>query len=149
MGRDRVVALLTPSQMCSARRPREDLPRHEEWDQDIGDLLELAVAGHQIVLVASVGVPGGIGVVLEQVDVAGDAFLVESPLGRTQETFEDPLPRLVVGDQLLQVIALGRRVLGVAAHIQIQPRAVLEEDIAAASPADDPSEEVSRDLVRG
>ena len=59
IGRDRVVALETPSQMCSARwlmqyiaprarlehlaRARVDLAGHEERDQDVGELREVAV----------------------------------------------------------------------------------------------------------
>ena len=39
-------------------------------------------------------------VVLEQVDVAGDALLVQAHLGRGQQRLEDPLARLVVRDQV-------------------------------------------------
>ena len=116
IGRDRVVALETPSQMCSARwltrvdraarglqhlaGAADDLPGDQERDQDVGEPAELAVPADQVVLVAAVGVAGGVGVVLEQVDVAGDALLAQPPLGVDQQALEDPLPRLVVRDQV-------------------------------------------------
>ena len=96
---------------------------------------------------AAVGVAGGVGVVLEQVDVAGDALVVQPLLGVDQQPLEDPLPRLVVGDQLGDVVALGRGVLGVAADVEVEPGAVAEEDVAAAAPGDDPAEQVAGDLV--
>src|SRR5204863_43301 len=52
----------------------DDLAGDEERDQHVGEAGELAVATDEIVLVAAVGVAGRVGVVLEQVDVAGDAF---------------------------------------------------------------------------
>ena len=97
IGRDRVVALETPSQMCSARwldavhraagglqhlaRARVDLAGDEERDEHVGELGEVAVALDEVVLVAAVGVAGGVGVVLEQVDLAADALLAQALLG--------------------------------------------------------------------
>ena len=63
------------------------------------------------------------------------------------ETLEDPLPRLVVHDEVRDRVALRRRVLGVAADVEVEPGAVLEEDVARAAPRDHPPEEVPRDLV--
>ena len=96
---------------------------------------------------AAVGVAGGVGVVLEQVDLAGDALVVQPLLGVEEQPLEDPLPRLVVGDQLDDVVALGRGVLGVAADVEVEPGAVAEEDVAAAAPADDLAEQVAGHLV--
>ena len=84
---------------------------------------------------AAVGVAGGVGVVLEQVDVAGDPFLVEALLGVEEQTLEDPLPRLVVGDQLDDVVALGGGVLRMAADIEVETRAVVEEDVGRSGPS--------------
>ena len=70
----------------------------------------------EVVLVAAVGVAGRVGVVLEQVDVAGDALLVQPLLGVDQQALEDPLARLVVHDEVGEVVALGRRVLRVASR---------------------------------
>ena len=150
IGRERVVALETPSQMCSARwlteydaprgvwvtlpAPHDDLPGHQERDQDVGQPAELAVAADQVVLVAAVGVAGGVGVVLEQVDVTGDALFAQPPLGVDEQALEDPLPRLVVRDEVDDVVALGRGVLGVAADVEVEPGAVAEEDVAGAAP---------------
>ena len=164
IGRLRVVALETPSQMCSARwltRVRraarrlgdlagadDDLAGHQERDQHVGEPAELAGPADQVVLVAAVGVAGGVGVVLEQVDLAGDALVVQPLLGVEQQPLEDPLPRLVVGDQLDHVVALGRGVLRVAADVEVEPGAVAQEDVAAAPPADHLAEQVARHLVR-
>ena len=164
IGRDRVVAEDTPSQMCSARcamqyiAPRAvwstlpgagvDLAGDEERDQDVGELGEVAVALDAVVLVAAVGVAGGVGVVLEQVDLAADPLFAQPLLGRLHEALEDPLPRLVVDDEVVDGVALGRRVLGVAADVEVQPGAVLEEDVARPAPRHDPPEQVPRDLVR-
>ena len=163
MGRLRVVALETPSQMCSARwetlydaprgrlgdlaGPDDDLPGHQERDQDVGELAELAGAADEVVLVAAVGVAGGVGVVLEEVDVAGDALVVQALLGVEEQALEDPLPRLVVGDQLDDVVALGGGVLRVAAHVEVEAGAVAQEDVGRPAPADDLAEQVARHLV--
>ena len=104
-------------------------------------------AADQVVLVAAVGVARGVGVVLEQVDLAVDALLGQPPLGVDHQALEDPLPRTVVDDQLAQVVALPRRVLGVAADVQVQPRPVAQEHVRAAPPGDDPAEQVPRHLV--
>ena len=60
---------------------------------------------------------------------------------------EDALPRLVVHDEVVDRVALGRRVLGVAADVEVEAGAVLEEDVARPAPRHDPAEQVARDLV--
>src|SRR5579859_7236972 len=96
----------------------------------------------------AVGVARGVGVVLEQVDIPGDALLAEPPAGVDQEPLQDSLPGLVVGDQVDHVVALGCRVLGMAAHVQVQAGAVAEEHVAAAAPRYNAAEEVARHLIR-
>jgi hypothetical protein len=56
---------------------------------------------------ATVRVAGRVGVVLEQVDVAGDAFFAQPFLGVDQKPFENPLAGLVVRDQVDDGVALG------------------------------------------
>ena len=163
MGRLRVVADDTPSQMCSARwlmqydgapgrlehlaGPGEDLPADQERDEDLGVAVEVVVALGQVVLVAAVGVAGRVGVVLEQVDVAADALFAQAGLGAGDQLGEDPLPRLVVGDQVGDLVALGRGVLGVAADVEVEAGAVLQEDVGRATPAHHPAEQVAGHLV--
>ena len=98
---------------------------------------------------AAVGVPGRIGVVLEEVDLPGDALLAQAGLGGVDEGLEDSLPRLVVGDELANVVALGGGVLGVGAHVEVEAGAVLEEHVRGAAPRHDPAEQVASHLVRG
>jgi hypothetical protein len=126
----------------------DDLPRDQERDQDVGQPAELAVPPDQVVLVAPVGVARGVGVVLEQVDVAGDALLAQPPVGVHEQALQDPLASLVVHDQVGDVVALGGGVLGVAADVQVEPGAVAQEHVAAAAPGDHTPEEVPGHLVR-
>src|SRR6266511_4082736 len=126
----------------------DDLPGDQERDQHVGQPGELAVPCHTVVLVAAVGVAGRVGVVLEQVDVAGDALLVQPALGVHQQALEDALARLVVHHQIDQVVALGRGVLRVGADVEVQPGAVAQEHVRAAAPGHHPSEQVAGHLVR-
>jgi hypothetical protein len=128
--------------------PADELPAHQERDQDVRKLAEVAGPRDQVVLVAAVRVPGRVGVVLEEVDIAGDALLVQAPLGVHEQAFEDPLAGLVVGHELAQVVALGSGVLGVAADVEVEARPVAQEHVAAAAPRHDAAEQVTRDLVR-
>src|ERR1700730_613084 len=96
---------------------------------------------------AAVGVPGGVGVVLEQVDIAANPFLAQPALGVDQQFFKYPLARLVAGDQVEHAVALRGRVLGMAAHVEIEARAVAQEDVAASSPGHHAPEKVARYLV--
>ena len=130
-------------------RAADELAGDEEGQQDVGDPGELPCPRDQVVLVAAVGVARGVGVVLEQVDVAADALVDQPPLGVDQEVFEDPFAGLVVGDELGQRVALGGGVLGVAAHVQVEPGTVAQEHVRRPAPRHDPAEQVARHLVRG
>ena len=123
------------------------LPAHQERDEHLGVVGEVVPPAGQVVLVAAVGVAGRVGVVLEQVDVPADALLPQPGLGPLHQRREDPLPRLVVGDQLGDGVALRGGVLGMAAHVEVEPGPVLEEDVGGAAPADHPPEEVAGHLV--
>ena len=163
IGRLRVVALETPSQMCSARCETEYIAPRGVWMtlpapqmicrvtrngmRTSASLANSPCRRDEVVLVAAVGVAGRVGVVLEQVDVAVDALVAQPALGVDEQPLEDPLPRLVVGDQVDDVVALGGGVLRVAADVEVEPGAVAEEDVAGAAPGDDLAEEVPRDLV--
>ena len=103
---------------------------------------------HQVVLVAAVRVAGRVGVVLEQVDLAGDALVVQPLLGVDEQAFQDPLAGPVVGDQIGDGVALGGRVLGVGTDVEVEAGTVAEEDVAAASPGHHSAEQVAGHLVR-
>ncbi len=128
-------------------RARVDLAGDEERDQHVGELREVTFALDEIVLVTAVGIAGTVGVVLEQEHLAPDALFPQALLRALHETLEDPLAGLVVDDEVADRVALGRGVLGVAAHIEVEPGTVLEEDIARPPPGHDPAEEVTGDLV--
>jgi hypothetical protein len=157
MGRLRVVAdvlgSLTETEHRPPRRlehlagPGVGLSTDQERDQHLGVVGEIVAPAGQIILVATVGVAGGIGVVLEQVDVAPDPLLPQAGLGSFDQRREDPLPRLVVNHQLGDVVAFGGGVLGMTAHIEVEPGAVLEEYIGRTAPAHHPPEQVTGHLV--
>src|SRR4029077_17566670 len=96
---------------------------------------------------AAVRIAGRGGVVLEQIDIPADALVGQPLLGVDQQVFEHPLAGTVVGDQLGEVVALGGGVLGVAAHIEIQPRAVAQEHVRTAAPRHHPPEQIAGNLV--
>ena len=125
----------------------DELAGDQERQQHIGDPGELARAHDQVVLVAAVGVARRVGVVLEQVDVAADALVGQSLLGVDQQVFQHPLARTVMGDQLNQAVALGGGVFGMAAHVEVQPCAVAQENVGAAAPGDHPAKQVAGHLV--
>lgn len=125
IGRERVVAEETPSQMCSARwltqygaprglqnlaRAAQQLTGDKEGNEDVREPGELPVACDEIVLVAAVGVAGRVRVVLEEVDVARDSFLVQASFGVHQESFENALACFVVRDQFGHIVTFGCRV---------------------------------------
>ena len=143
--RDAVLRAARPVEHLAG--PAPDLAGDEERDQHVCHPGELALARHEVVLVATVGVARAVGVVLEQVDVARDALLVQAELGGRQQVLQDALPRLVVGHHLADVVAFGRRVLGVRAHVEVEARAVLEEHVRGAPPVHDAAEQVPRHLV--
>ena len=62
-----------------------------------------------------------IGVVLEQVDVTGNALARQSMLGIDDQILQDPLASAVVIDELDEIVAFGRRILRMGADIEVDP----------------------------
>src|SRR5690606_5523603 len=116
-------------------------------DQDLDRAVEVLVPAHQVILVAAVGVARRVGVVLEEVDLPSDPLLFQPRLGQVDEAFEDALAGLVVGHDIGQRVALGSGVLGVAADVEVEPGAVLQEDVGGPPPGHDPAEQVPSHLV--
>src|SRR5664279_6591717 len=106
-----------------------DLTADQERNQDVGQPLKLSRSSDQVVLVAAVGVAGRVGVVLEDVDLAGNTLVTNPLLGVGDKSLDNALSSFVMGDQLSDVVTFGCRVLGVAAHVKIQPGAVGEKHI--------------------
>ena len=78
---------------------------------------------------AAVAVAHEVRVVLEDREATVDALLADLLFCINLEILEDPLPRLVVDDQLAGRGTLRRRVLRMAARILVEAGAVLEEDV--------------------
>ena len=70
-------------------------------------------------------------------------------LGVDDQVLEDPFAGPVVVDQLHQVVALGGRVLRVRSDVEVDPRSVAQEDVAAPAPGHDAAEQIARHLVGG
>src|SRR5690606_37431943 len=68
-------------------------------------------------------------VVLEDREAAADPLFADLLLRIDLEILEDPLAGLVEDDDLRRRGTLGRRVLGVAAGVLVEARAILEEDV--------------------
>jgi hypothetical protein len=127
----------------------DDLPGDQERNQQVGQPAELALPADLVIFAATAGVPGRICAGLEQVDVGGDTRFAQPPLGVHAKLLQDPLARLVVRDEVKYVVALRRRVLRVAGHLQAQLRPVPEQYVAALPPGRHAAEEVARYLIRG
>ncbi len=125
----------------------EDLAGHQERDEDIHGAVEVLVPAHQVVLVAAVGVAGTVGVVLEDEDLAPDPLLLEPLLGPPNQSFEDSLPRLVVGNYVIEGVAFGGGEFGMRSDIEIEPGAIFEEDVGRPAPGHHPAEQISGDFV--
>ncbi|SKV39696.1 Uncharacterised protein [Mycobacteroides abscessus subsp. abscessus] len=96
---------------------------------------------------AAVRVACGVGVVLEQIDVATNALVGETLLGIDEQIFQNTLAGTVMGDQLHQTVAFGGGVFRVAAHVEVEPGAVAQKDVGAATPGHHAAEQVPSDLV--
>ncbi len=97
---------------------------------------------------AAVGVASGVGVVLEQVDVATDALVGQPLFGVDQKVLQHALTCAVMGDELNEAVTLGRRVLRVRPpHVEVETGAVAEEHVGASAPRDHAPEEVAGNFV--
>ena len=78
---------------------------------------------------ATVRITSRIRVVLEKEYLSADAFLFETAFGGLDEPFQDPLAGLVVGHDVVEAVTLRRRVLGMAANVEVEPGPILEENV--------------------
>src|ERR1700722_7787316 len=128
IGRDRVVAEDTPSQMCSARWLTQYTAPRGVCSTFPAPQITCRVTRNGIRI---------------------SAFPPHPPAPVHPQPLEDRLSRLVVPHQVEDVVALGGGVLGMAAHVEVKPCAVAQEHVAAAAPGDHTAEEVPGYLVRG
>ena len=124
-----------------------DLSADQERDQYFGIAAEVVLTGGAVILVTAVGVAGRVGVVLEQVDLAPDALFAQPLLGAGEKLLENAFTGFVVRHQVVDGVALGRGVLGVRAHIEVQAGAIGEKDVAAPPPRHHASEEIAGNFV--
>src|SRR5438093_6156253 len=98
---------------------------------------------------AAVRVAQGVRVVLEDVDLAGKTLFAEPLLGGGQARFQEALARLVMHDQVFDIVALRRGILGMAPGVLIEARAVHEKRVRGPTVGDKPFENVAEDLLNG
>ena len=89
-----------------------------------------------------------VGVVFEQVDVAGDALTGQPVFGVDDEILENPLSGAVVVDELDEIVALSGCVLRMGTDVEVNPGPVAQKYIAASPPRHDPPEQIARNFVR-
>ena len=142
------AVLSAASRLQDLARPGVNLAGNEERDEHLGIMGEVVPPRRQVVLVAAVGVAGGVGVVLEQEDDAPDALFAQARLGRHDQVLEYALARLVVDDEVADRVTFGGGVLGVAADVEVETGPVFQEHVGRPAPRHHAPEKVARHLVR-
>ncbi len=124
-------------------RPGEDLPGGQKGNQPLHEPGKGRGARHEVVLVAAVGVPGRVRVVLERVHPPREAVLRQAGLGPPRERPDESLAGPVVRHQLEEVVALRRGVLRVKPGVHVESSSILQEGVRISRARDDLLEEVS------
>ena len=127
----------------------EDLARHEKGNQHLDEVRERGVARDEVVLVAPVRVARGVRVVLEGPDVPRDAVLGQATLSALHEILHDSLPRPVARHQVEHLVAFGRRILGMESGVDVEARAVRQEDVRRQGARHHFLEQVARENLDG
>ena len=112
----------------------DDLSRHQEGNERVCQATKLTLTTDQKVLVAAIGIAGRIGVVLEQIDITGDAFFAEALLRVHEKSLKDSLSCFVVNNGRDDVVTLGSGVFRVTANIKVETCTVAEEDVRTTPP---------------
>ena len=110
----------------------EDLPGHQVGYESAGIVPEVSPTTHEVVLVAPEAVALGIAVVLQQVDLPGNARCGQAGVGLLGEIGHDELTGAVLCEHVLKAVALGGGELGVGAHVQVEASAPASEDVRGA-----------------
>ena len=118
-----------PRDLEHLARATVDLPGDEEGNELLGHLPEIHVTAHEKVFVTPVGVAQRIGVVCENVDFSRQPLFAQPFFRRRQTGLQQALAGLVMDDEVQNVVALRRRILGMAAGVLIEPRAIDQERI--------------------
>jgi hypothetical protein len=109
--------------------PAIDLPRDEEGNELLRDLPKINVTAHEEVFMAPIGIAERVRIVLENVDFSRQTFFTQSFLSCRQTSFEQSLTGFIVDDEIKNVVALGGRVLRMAACVLIKPSPVYQKRV--------------------
>ena len=109
--------------------PHQDLACHEEGDERVGDLAEVAPPMQQVVFVTAIRVALRVQVVAEQVQRQVGAQLRQRLVGLDGQVGEHDGARAVLLQEILESVTLGGGVLGVGAHVQVEAPAVTQEKV--------------------
>ena len=127
-------------------RASEYLPGDKERDQLFGDFPKVHVPAHQKILVTAVGVAERIGVVLEDIDLTGEAFFAQAFLGGRQARFEQALTRLVVDHQIFDVVTLRGGIFGMTPGVLVEPSTVHQEGVRRPAIGDEAFEDIAENF---
>jgi hypothetical protein len=105
--------LRSTSRLKHLARTGVNLPAHEEWDQYLGVVAKVVISASEIVLVAPIAIASRISVIAKEVDISPNSLFIEPFLSRLHELLENPLPRLVMGHEVIERVTFSGGILRV------------------------------------
>jgi hypothetical protein len=139
--------LRSASRLKHLARTGIDLPTDKEWDQYLGVVAKVIISAGEIVLVAPIAIASRISVIAKQVDISANSLFIETFLSRLHELLKDPLPRLVMGYEVIERVAFACGIFRVRSNVEIQTCAICKEDIGGPSPRNNPAKQVTGNLI--
>jgi hypothetical protein len=124
-----------------------NLPGDEEGNQLLRHLPKIDVPAHEVVLMTTVRIAERVGVVLENVDFAGQPLFAQSFLCGGQTSLEQAFACLVVHDKVEDVVAFRGRIFGMAAGILIKTRPVHEKGVGRPTVGNQPFKDITQDFL--
>ena len=118
-----------PCRLQDMTRSGEDLACCEERNQMRLIRLWFKRAFGGIVLVAPIGIPCAVEVVLQQVDRSADSLVSKTLFCRFSEFLKDSLARTIVDDCVPRIVALSCCVFRMRTDVEVETRAILEKDV--------------------
>jgi len=137
----------TPRCLHDLASTNQDLPADEKRNKSLRQGREISLSLDQKIFVTTVGISRRISVVFEQINVTVNSLLNQSFFRLNTEPFKDSFASTILGKQLKEVITFCGGVLGMRTNIKIEPGAICQKNIAAATPTHDTAEQVSSNFI--
>jgi hypothetical protein len=87
--------------------------------------LEIFFAFSAVILMASIAITSRVGVIAKEINGTATAFVAELLLCRSHQTLENSLPRAILRHKVIEVVALGCGIFGMASNVKIEARTIL------------------------